>query len=503
MSLKRNILANYVSQIYVTLIGIVMVPIYLRYMGAETYGLVGFFTMLQAWFQLLDMGLTPTMARETARFNGGATDALSLRHLLRAMEGIFIGVAVLGSVAMMAGSGAIAGSWLKVQQLSLIEVQRAIMLMALIVSMRWVSGLYRSAINGFERLVWLGGFNMVMATARFVLVIPLFVYWGSSATLFFTYQLLLAALEVAVLVRKTYRILPRSTDGEYTRWQYAPLRGVLKFSFGIAFASLVWILATQADKLILSKLLPLTEYGYYTLVALLAGGVLVISGPVSGALLPRLTKMAAEGDTVALLLLYRSATQVVAVMAVPVALVLTLFPRQVLWSWTGDSAVVETVAPVLALYAAGSGISVIGAFPYYLQYAMGDLRLHLIGNVFFVLLLVPCLIAATSAFGMVGAAWVWMALNLTYFLFWVPVAHRRFAPGMHWYWMTTDVMFTILPAIIFALLVQYTMPWPVGRMAMAIQLCILALLLLCITSVSSDKIRKVLAHQFNPMGPLN
>ena len=71
MSLKHNILSNYVSQIYVTVIGIVMVPLYLKYMGAEAYGLVGFFAMLQAWFQLLDMGLTPTMSRETARYRGG------------------------------------------------------------------------------------------------------------------------------------------------------------------------------------------------------------------------------------------------------------------------------------------------------------------------------------------------------------------------------------------------------------------------------------------------
>jgi O-antigen/teichoic acid export membrane protein len=67
MPLKKNILANYASQIYVTLIGIFMVPLYIKYMGAEAYGLVGFFAMLQAWFNLLDMGLTPTTARETAR----------------------------------------------------------------------------------------------------------------------------------------------------------------------------------------------------------------------------------------------------------------------------------------------------------------------------------------------------------------------------------------------------------------------------------------------------
>jgi O-antigen/teichoic acid export membrane protein len=49
-SLKRNILANYVSQFYVTIIGIVAMPLYLRYLGVEAYGLVGFFAMLQAWF---------------------------------------------------------------------------------------------------------------------------------------------------------------------------------------------------------------------------------------------------------------------------------------------------------------------------------------------------------------------------------------------------------------------------------------------------------------------
>src|SRR5665647_2375777 len=105
MSLKRNILANYLSQLYVTLIGIVMVPLYIKYMGAEAYGLVGFFAMLQAWFNLLDMGLTPTMARETARYRGGATDALTYRRLVRALEGIFFIVAIVGGTAMFAASG--------------------------------------------------------------------------------------------------------------------------------------------------------------------------------------------------------------------------------------------------------------------------------------------------------------------------------------------------------------------------------------------------------------
>ena len=113
MSLKKNILANYLNQIYITLVGIVILPLYIKYMGAEAYGLVGFFAMLQAWFNLLDMGLTPTMARETARYRGGATDALSYRRLVRALEGVFLAVAVVGGVTLFTASGYIAKDWLQ------------------------------------------------------------------------------------------------------------------------------------------------------------------------------------------------------------------------------------------------------------------------------------------------------------------------------------------------------------------------------------------------------
>ncbi len=47
MLLIRNITANYISQFYVMLIGILMLPVYIRYIGVETYGLVGFFVMLR------------------------------------------------------------------------------------------------------------------------------------------------------------------------------------------------------------------------------------------------------------------------------------------------------------------------------------------------------------------------------------------------------------------------------------------------------------------------
>ena len=71
MSIKRNILANYASQMYVTAIGIGMVPLYLKYMGAEAYGLTGYVRYVGSGHHKrnpADYGLTRTSLRPTQSF---------------------------------------------------------------------------------------------------------------------------------------------------------------------------------------------------------------------------------------------------------------------------------------------------------------------------------------------------------------------------------------------------------------------------------------------------
>ena len=495
MSFRSNLLANYVSQIYVTVVGIVMVPLYVRYMGAEAYGLVGFFAMLQAWFQLLDLGLTPTMARETSRFLGGANDALSLRRLLRTLEGIFVAIAVLGAAALVAGSGPIAHRWLNAETLPPIQVQQSIILMAIIVALRWVCGLYRGAISGFDHLVWLSGFNILMATGRFVLVIPFLIYVGASPTEFFCYQLGLAGVEVALLVLKTYRLLPKVEVGQRTRWQWGPLRGVLKFSISIAFTSSVWVFVTQTDKLVLSKVLSLTDYAYFTLAVLMASGVMVISGPISGALVPRLSKLCAEGDDTGLVRLYRDATQLMAVVAIPTALVLAFFSEQVLWAWTGNAAVTRNAAPVLTLYAVGNGILALAAFPYYLQFAKGDLKLHLIGNALFVLLLIPAVLWATLQYGVIGAGYAWLGANAVYFVAWVPKVHHRLVVGLHAQWLRQDIGGILLLTLTGVAVAHRLMIWPQDRVQVALLIAVLGLVFLAVAALGSPLARARIRHR--------
>jgi O-antigen/teichoic acid export membrane protein len=489
MSLRKNVAASLFSQLYVALISIVMVPLYVRYMGPEAYGLVGFFATLQAWFNLLDIGLTPTLARETARQRGGAVDTLSYRRLLRALEGLFLATGVAGAGALLAASASIATDWLQASQLPPDEVLAGVRLMALIIAMRWMAGLYRAAVSGAEQLVWLGGFNAIIATLRFSGVLPLLIYVGASPSLFFGYQLLVAVIELAVLVTYAYRLLPAVPGHTALGWHWAPLKPLLRFSAMIAFTSSVWILVTQTDKLVLSRVLPLADYGYFTLAVLVASAVLVLSAPIGSALMPHLARLEAEERYAQLIVVYRQSTQLVTVVTGAASCALVFGAEAILWAWTGDAQLSQRAAPVLILYAVGNGVLAVSTFPYYLQFAKGDLRLHMIGNAVFVTLLIPLVLWAAIQFGGIGAGYVWLAMNLVAFVFWLPLVHRRFQPGLNYPWYVEDIGVIALAGTAAGYAVSRTFPPAGSRWAQFMAVAVIGISALIAGALASSAIK--------------
>ena len=493
MSLKKNIIASYASQIYVTLIGILILPLYIKYMGAEAYGLVGFFTMLQAWFNLLDLGLTPTIGRETARFRAGVWDALAFRQLFRSLNIIFFLVALIGGGVLFLISGYVAEDWLKATNLQMTEIQLAVQIMAISVALRWMCGLYRGVITGSEMLVWLSGFNAVIATLRFVLVLPVMWYFAATPTVFFVYQLLVAILQTAVLLIKTRCLLPVLNSNQRIGLSFSPVKPLLGFALTIAFTSSVWVLVTQTDKLVLSGILPLEEYGYFTLAVLVASGIMVIGGPISGAIMPRMARLEAEGNREEVIRIYRQATQLVAIIAGSVSVTLAFCAEPLLWAWTGDASLARSAAPILILYAIGNGILAVGAFSYYLQYAIGNLRLHFIGNIILLFTLIPSIIWAATYYGAIGAGYAWVLVNSLYFIVWVAVVHHKVVPGLHLRWLVIDVFIIFIPMILFSALVKSIDLVLNSRVSSLSYVIIFGLCVISLATLSSNKARLFLS----------
>ncbi len=495
---KSNVVANYISQIYVMFAGIVLLPMYIKYMGPEAYGLVGFYSVLQAWFVMLDLGLTPTIGRESARYRAGVITALKFRQLFRSLSLIFLGVAIIGGGALFCLSEYISKDWLVVQNIPIDQVVLAVQLMAISVSLRWMCGLYRGVITGSERLVWLSVFNAAIATLRFVGVFPVMWYYGFTPFIFFIWQFFIASLEILGLWLKANRLLPsRSNLDSPIGWSLKPVMSVLKFSVTIAFTSCVWVIATQTDKLVLSGVLSLDDYGYFSLAILVASGIVVIGGPISGAIMPRMANLHAKGQHDELITIYRRSTQLVTIIAGGATVTLVALAEPLLMVWTADPILANKTAPILQLYAVGNGFLSLAAFSYYLQYSRGELRYHLIGNIWLLIILLPSTIFAAKHYGSIGAGYVWCLMNFIYLFFWTWYVHNKLIPGLHGKWIWHDVLKIIIPTSVFSFVIFKIDFSFYGRLENFIFISLVSLVVLMIGTISSGLLASLRIKGFN------
>lgn len=437
-SLKWNAIANFIGLGYTIVVGIVILPLYLEYLGAEAFGLVGFFMVLHAWMQLLDMGMSPMLSRNVAKARGLKNGFLELRKLLRSIELILLILVLIIVLSIAAGSTWIASNWLNVTSLALPEVATSIFIMGAIIGLRLYSSLYRSGIQGMENQVWLNAANIILVTLKFVGALLLLKYVTQDFVYFFVYQFFVGIIELMVLATMFYNFMP-STEKVGIGFFWNTLKPALPFAGGIAYTAGIWVVLTQLDKLILSNILPLSEYGYFALVAIIAAGISQISAPISQAILPRMTYLLSQGKEQEMLALYRKSTQLMAVIMLPLAGMIAMFSSELLYAWTGDRKAAEWAGPILFWFALGNGILAISAFQYYLQFAHGKLRLHVIYNSISAIIQIPVIINVAFEYGALGVAVVWFTLRLISFIIWTPIVHHKFAPGIHWNWLLKDV----------------------------------------------------------------
>src|SRR6202050_1958460 len=126
---RHGLIANFAGSGWSALMQLVCIPLYIKFMGIEAFGLIGFYLVFQAMTQVLDLGLSPTMNREMARYSVQPEKAAEARDLVRTLEVGYwlIGIAI-GAI-ILAAAPVIAAAWIKVGSIPIRTVSHAVMLM--------------------------------------------------------------------------------------------------------------------------------------------------------------------------------------------------------------------------------------------------------------------------------------------------------------------------------------------------------------------------------------
>jgi O-antigen/teichoic acid export membrane protein len=241
---------------------------------------------------------------------------------------------------------------------------------------------------------------------------------------FFAVQAGVTVIEAAVCRLLLLAALPRGGGhGRAAGWK--SLRNEFRFALGLTIAGAASTLINQADKLTLSHVLPLGEFGLFGVVVAVVGGIAMVVPPFVQAFQPRLTTLLAQGRRDEFVHVYRLSAALILALAAGLAGTIAAHPQWVIFAWTGRADLAAHLAPVLTLYAAGAAIASFLFVPFLLQYAQGQVRLHVIGALAFAVVWIPAAVWAAVAHGALGAGLVWLLGNLLYLLVWVPVIHAR------------------------------------------------------------------------------
>lgn len=445
-SMFQNTTLNYVGQAYTLLIGILIMPFYLNHLGAEVYGLIGFYTVLQTWLQLLDVGLSPSLVRQIAHHQqADKAGSHEGGWLLRSFELIFLPLTLLTVWGVSAGSPWIAAHWLNAQALDATTLVQCVTLMGGMVALRLYATLYKSGLQGLELHGWLNGANVVITTLRYFGGLFLVAVVSQDALVFFEFQLVVAVIETLIFASKAYAQLP--APRWFSGFNWALVKPIVPFAVSLSFTSVLWIVLTQLDKMLLSERLLLTEYGYFSLVALMTTGILMLINPLVQTLLPRMTVLLAEGRSQELHQLYLGASRFTCTLLFPLASVMAVHAGDLLYAWSGDHAAADWGRPVLFWYALGSAIMAASTFQYHLQYAYGHIRLHVWYSVISAAITVPVMVLAINACGAQGAAAAWFVLRLLSFAIWPRVVHNHLAPGLHGIWLKDMLRISLMTLV--------------------------------------------------------
>lgn len=441
-SLRRNLVASYAGQISTAVVGIIMLPVYVRTMGAESYGLVGFFAMLQSFFLALDLGMTPTLSRELSRFSAGVIEEKQAARMVRAMEWTFCALGLLCALVVGLSAHWAARNWIKAHELSHDEVARSLLLMGGMIGLQWLISLYRAGLTGLERIVVLNITTIFFLLFRTLGSWIAIRHWHASAYGFLAFQLAACLPEVIVFRLLFYR---RFSMRSARFWpEFNALKGSRSMAGGMAFLAATWIVVSQSDKLVLSWMLDLKAFAAFSIAVTLAGGINQLAAPMLQAMQPRFVALVAKEQWLEVEDLYRTSKQVMTVGLFGIAGTMACFAEPLLLAWTGNAEVSRRAAEILPLYALGNATASLLALAFSVQFAFGRLRWQLIGSTLFAFLWIPGGFLAARHAGARGTGWVWLVCNAAYLVLWLPYIHSKLLPGLWRRLLARDVLALIL-----------------------------------------------------------
>jgi O-antigen/teichoic acid export membrane protein len=400
----KNIISNYIGKIWGIISVFIFVPFYIKILGIESYAVINFYTVILTIMYFADGGLSSTLNREISRIS----DNLYIGRMLFTIERVYLIICASIIILIFSFSGVIANNWLNSNTISNNDLSIYISLMGISIAFQLFTTLQNSGLMGLEKQVLSNSIQISSSIFRSAIVlIPLYFY--PTLLTFFIWQVFSNIIFFFITRFNLWKFIKVKT---VYKFDYQILITVGRFAGGMMLMAIISSLNTQIDKLVISKILSLREFGYYSLAGILSQAPVLIITPIAVAILPRMVKYSASSDKENLKKLFHVNTFVLSALATSGAMVLFLFTRDFILIWTHNILITNAIENVTKVLLIGGVFLSFQYMPYHLAIANGHTKTNVRLGIVAIICIIPTLIFFVKQYGLIGATYTWLIMNI-------------------------------------------------------------------------------------------
>ncbi|CAD7811188.1 hypothetical protein CHRY9390_02315 [Chryseobacterium aquaeductus] len=421
--MKKNIIANFIGRFWSILSNFLFIPLYIHYLGFESYSVISFALMIAGIMAVLDSGLTATLSREFSRKDNNDEDKLKVYKNLETLYFFMIGICIL---SIFLSSNIIAEKWLNVNSFSPQQISVFLKIISFEIGFQLLFRFYMGGLLGLENQVEANFFQvgwgifrngLVLVAIMYIPTLEVFFAWQTISTIVFTFL-------IKIFLDKI--ILGKYTIHFNFNIEKKIISKIWKFASGMMLIAIVAAFNTQMDKLAISKLLSLENLGYYTLAVSLSQVLIVLVNPIATALLPRFTAYFSGNKIIEARNLFMKTSLLVSVMIFSIMMVMSFFAKNLIWIWTGNSEIATKTFQLVPIIALAYTMFALQFLPYNIAIANGYTKLNNILGIGSLIVTIPGYFLATKYFGSIGAATIFCFVQVITTFIYIFLINKKF-----------------------------------------------------------------------------
>jgi O-antigen/teichoic acid export membrane protein len=413
--LSKNIVYNLVGQGLLAVLGLVAVKYVFGQLGADALGIIYFaVTVNTILCSVLDIGVGLTTVREVAAH--AQDDPGYVHNFLKTSTSFYWATYLLLALSIYWAVPLLVAKWLNLRTLEPLTATHTLRILLTGSLLSLPRSFYMSVVRGLERMEFSNLIDVGSSALQQCGIIVILIMGGHligvAVWLAGCFALSVSAYVVICAHFFSVRALLPGVS-------WAVIRRNLPFSLRAGLISFSAMVHTQADKAIVSKLLALGLFGYYSFASSAISRANLITNAVSQAAFPALSALFKAGDRPNLLAQYRKLQDLLCYGTVPLFAGIP-FVAVPLFSYLLNAEAAKILLIPSALLSLGFYLNGTLNTPYVLSLAVGRPGIAARSNFYALFVVLPVTVTTVFFYGLNGAGFSWVFYHLFVYFYFIP-----------------------------------------------------------------------------------